>query len=276
MEKQKHRGIHRHVIKYIDSLPDLKGKVVMDVPSGDGRSSREFLKKGAVVKAFDLFPDFTKLDNLKTEYADLSQKLPVEDESIDYIHCQEGIEHVPNQLFVLEEFNRVLKKDGILIITTPNYSHLRARMANFFFETDLSKRMPPTEIDSVWFADNSPKVYFGHVFLIGVQKLQTLLTIAGFKTERRMRSDLGNTSILLSFFFYPFLILSSFKTYFGYLRKNKNVPLSYRKKNLFDRVKLNLSPLTLFNKHIFWEIRKVKKSAEILSDLKEMHKDIKD
>ncbi len=43
--------------------------------------------------------------------------LTVASESIDYIICQEGIEHIPNQLKVLEEFNRVLKKDGVLLIT---------------------------------------------------------------------------------------------------------------------------------------------------------------
>ena len=71
-----------------------------------------------------------------------------------YIICQEGIEHIPNQLNVLEEFNRVLKKDGILLITTPSNSHIRARLSHFLLETDLLRRMPPTEVDSIWFAEN--------------------------------------------------------------------------------------------------------------------------
>ena len=66
--------------------------------------------------------------------------LTVASESIDYIICQEGIEHIPNQLKVLEEFNRVLKKDGVLLITTPNNSHFRARLSHFLFETDIRKK----------------------------------------------------------------------------------------------------------------------------------------
>ncbi len=125
-------GIHRYVKEYIRSLPDLSGKHILDIPCGDGRSSYEFNIKGADVIALDLFPDFMKIDEQSAKYADLSETLPVESNSIDYILCQEGIEHIPNQLNVLKEFNRVLKKGGILLITTPNYSHIRARLSHFF------------------------------------------------------------------------------------------------------------------------------------------------
>ena len=49
--------------------------------------------------------------------------------------------------------------------------------------------MPPTEIDGIWFAENnSNKLYFGHLFLLDVQRFQTLLTVAGFKTKKRIRT----------------------------------------------------------------------------------------
>ena len=64
-------GINRHVSRYIDSLPDLTGKVVVDIPCGDGRSSYGFKKKGATVHAFDLYPEFMKVDGLEARYADL-------------------------------------------------------------------------------------------------------------------------------------------------------------------------------------------------------------
>jgi len=133
-------GIHKYVVEYIRALPDLHGKKILDVPCGDGRASYEFQKKGGDVIALDLFPHFIEGANLSAEFADLSETLPVESNSIDYILCQEGIEHIPNQLHVLEEFNRVLKKDGILLITTPNYSHVRARLSHFILETDFWKR----------------------------------------------------------------------------------------------------------------------------------------
>lgn len=42
-----------------------------------------------------------------------------EDESFDYIFCSEVIEHMENPQALVNEIRRVLKKDGIAIVTTP-------------------------------------------------------------------------------------------------------------------------------------------------------------
>lgn len=264
-------GIHKYVAERIRSLPDLSGKNILDVPCGDGRATHEFQKKGANVIALDLFPIFIKAVNLSAEYADLSETLPVESNSIDYIICQEGIEHIPNQLNVLEEFNRVLKKDGVLLITTPNYSHVRARLSHFLLETDLWKRMPPTEIDSVWFASGkTDKLYFGHLFLLGVQRFQSLLTLTGFKVRKRIRTDIGNTSLILGLAMYPLFVLFTLLSYVSYRKKNPHVEQVKKRTILWERVKLNLSPTTLFCKHIFWELQKEGNLDEVIAKLKSM------
>jgi SAM-dependent methyltransferase len=266
-------GIHKYVAEYIRSLPDLSAKNVLDIPCGDGRASYEFKKKGANVIALDLFPEFMKLADLSAEYADLSEPLPIESGSIDYIICQEGIEHIPNQLNVLEEFNRVLKKDGILLITTPNYSHIRARLSHFLLETDLWRRMPPTEIDSIWFAkSNTDKLYFGHLFLLGVQHFQSLLTFTGFKANRRIRTDIGNTSLIIGLTMYPLLLLFTLLSYMSCRRKNSHIEQDKKQEILWGRVKLNLSPTTLFYKHIFWELQKIGNLDEVIAKFKDMQR----
>ena len=266
-------GIHRHVVKYIKLLTDLSGKVVLDMPCGNGKASYEFMKKGAKVIALDLFPEFMKVSEIGASYADLSEKLPIDDESVDYIICQEDIEHIPNQLYVLQEFNRVLKKNGVALITTPSNSHIRARLSYFLFETDFYKRMPPTEIDGVWFANsNQEKLYFGHLFLLSVQHLQTLLTISGFRTERRIKTDVGSTSLILGFILYPIFILFSFLTYFSYKNKNQHVDKHTRTKILWDRVKLNILPTTLIYKDIFWIVRKMDNLDVTVERLKSMQR----
>jgi len=266
-------GIHKYVSKYIKSLPDLSGKNVLDVPCGDGRASYEFKKKGANVIALDLFPDFMKLTDLSAKYSDLSEMLPIESGSIDYIICQEGIEHIPNQMNVLEEFNRVLTKDGILLITTPNYSHIRARLSHFLFETDFWKRMPPTEIDSIWFAENNTdKLYFGHLFLLGVQHFQSLLTFTGFKVNKRIKTDIGNTSLIIGVILYPVILLFTLLSFMFYRKKNSHVSQDKKQKILWGRVKLNISPTTLFYKHIFWEMKKEYDMDEVISNFKDMQR----
>jgi SAM-dependent methyltransferase len=250
-------GINPFVYDFIRSLPDLTGKVVLDIPAGDGRASFEFRKKGATVKPLDLFPEFLKVPGLEAEFGDMGDPLPLPDESVDYVICQEGIEHVPNQLGLLNEFNRVLKPGGTLLLTTPSMSHARARVSHMLFETDLWRRMPPTELDSVWFSEgHSDRIYFGHLFLLGVHHLQTLCSIAGFETRERIRTQVGWTSVILGVLLYPLFLVTTLMTYRAYSRKKRDIPSALRKRIWWDHVKLNLSGKTMFCKHIFWSLEK--------------------
>ncbi len=267
------KGIHRHVSDYIRSLPDLSGKVVLDIPCGDGRASLEFMKKGAEVRALDLFPDFMKLEEVEAGYADLAEPLPLDDNSVDFVICQEGIEHVSDQHRVLAEFSRVLKKGGMLLITTPNYSNVRSRLAQFVIESDFWKRMPPTEVDSIWFAeDGSNRIYFGHLFLIGVQRLKSLSSFTGFTLERNIRTDISNSSLLFGLLLYPLIAVSSLLTYVVYRDENRQVERSRRRSVLWSRVRLNLDPATLFCKHTFWVLRKEHNLSSVIDELKGMHR----
>ena len=263
--------MNRFVTRYIRTLPDLSNKIVLDIPCGDGRASYEFEKKGATVKAFDMFPEFMQLKTINAEYADLSKTLPLKDNSVDYIICQEGIEHVSDQLKVLQEFNRVLKKEGLLLLTTPNYSHLRARLSRFIFESDYWKRMPPSEIDSIWFSENdSTNIYFGHLFMVGVQKLQTLSTITGFTVTKRIKTDIRNTSFVLGILLYPLLFVLSYLCYFLYRKENENVAQEQKDKVFKERIKLNLAPETLFGRNTFWILKKELSNEETVAKLKSL------
>ncbi len=272
LEAYSKRGIHKYVTNYIGSLPDLSGKTVLDIPCGDGRTSYAFLKKNAKVISLDLFPEFLKSDKLTAEFGDLTETLPLEDGSVDYIMCQEGIEHIPDKLFVLREFNRVLKKDGVLLITTPSLSHLRARFSYFLIESNLWKRMPPTELDSIWFAEDNKKPYFGHLFLTGAQHLETLLTITGFMTKKRVKTDICYTSCLLAFVFIPVVLIFTLISYFLYINKNKNVDYIKRKSILFNRARLNISLKTLLYKHFFWVAKKTDDLETVFTNLRSMQR----
>lgn len=47
--------------------------------------------------------------------------IPVEDETFDYVVCTEVIEHMEQDpMFMMSEINRVLKPEGVLVLTTPN------------------------------------------------------------------------------------------------------------------------------------------------------------
>ena len=255
---------------YIESLPDLSGKTAIDIPSGEGRASYMFAKGGAQVRAFDLYPEFTKVEDVKGEYADLNDGVPVEDGYADYLICQEGIEHMPDKVAIFREFNRALKQGGTLIITTPNLSNARGRVWMALVESDSMRRMPVTEIDSLWFTEKaSDRLYFGHLFLSTVQHLQTVCSITGFEIVERRTTARSTSAIVLGLLMYPFLVLGSLVAYFAYRGKNAHVEEKRRKAILWDRVNLNLAPQTLFGKHIFWVLRKKQSVAERIAELKE-------
>jgi SAM-dependent methyltransferase len=54
-----------------------------------------------------------------TFYSDINKNIPQPDNSYDIILCSEVLEHVYNPSNTIKEINRVLKKDGILILTAP-------------------------------------------------------------------------------------------------------------------------------------------------------------
>lgn len=204
------RSIDKYVRLYIENLPDLSGKTVVDVPCGDGRASYWFRERGATVKAFDLYPEFMKVEGVQAEYADMSERLPIEDASADIVVFQEGIEHIPNQPALLAEFNRILKPNEKLVLTTPNVSHLRARLSMFLLESDLWKRMPPSEIDCVWFSEKrSDRIYFGHLFLTGAHYLHTIACISGFEVRQRLGTKISGTSVFLGVFLYPLVSIAT-------------------------------------------------------------------
>ena len=270
-EEIKPKGsIDKYVLPYIGSLADLDGKVAVDIPSGEGRASYMFARRGAQVRAFDLYPEFTNVEGIEGEYADMNDGIPVEDGHADYLICQEGIEHMPDKISLFREFNRALRRGGTLIVTTPNLSNARGRLWMAITESDSGRRMPVSELDSLWFTEKeTDRLYFGHLFLASVQHLQTVCTITGFEIVERRRTAWSPSAVLFGVLMYPLLVVGSLLAYAAYKGKNKHIDENTRKTILWDRLKLNLSPQTLFGKHIFWVLRKDKSVADRIAELKE-------
>lgn len=250
-------GINPYVYDWIEGLGDLSGRTVVDLPAGDGRASQRFVAAGAKVRAIDLFPEFMRARGVTAERAVMGQRLPLEDECADLVLCQEGIEHVSDQLALLSEFNRVLRPGGTLALTTPSQSHLRARLATWSFESEGLGRMPPSEVDSIWFdAADDERLYFGHLFLLGAHKLLTLTRLAGFELVERRASPTSPTSVLLLPFAWPVLGLITLRAWLHAKDRFERVPADARRAIFAQHARVNLSPRTLLGKHLFWVLRK--------------------
>ena len=130
--------------------------------------------------------------------------------------CQEGMEHIGNQNDVFMEFSRVLKRNGLLILTTPNYSNIKSRLSYLFTESEAFGRiMPPNEIDSVWLnPKESDRVYFGHVFLTGFIRLRLFGQLAGFEILKIHTTRINYTSLIFFPLIYPLILFLVLKHIF--------------------------------------------------------------
>jgi SAM-dependent methyltransferase len=252
-------SIKFYVKKYINShIEDIKDKVVVDFPAGTGVTSRLLQNVGGIAMPFDLFPEyFTEVPALACKKADVNTGIPLDDQTADMLICQEGIEHFADQIKALKEFNRVLKPNGLLLITTPNYSNIRARMSYLLSESErFNSAMPPNEIDSIWLSDNllNDEIYYGHIFLIGIQKLRIFAKLAGFRIKAIHKTKLKTTSALLFPLLYPFILISNYITYIKARKKQKDVEQAnqvYR-----EIFRLSINPVILLYGHLMVEFEK--------------------
>ena len=261
-----HKSIKFYVKEYLDSIKkELQSKVVIDVPAGNGLTTEILLQNGANPEPYDLFPEYFMLKNIECKRADIIEGIPVTDNHADMLICQEGIEHFSDQLKAFKEFNRVIKLNGKLLITTPSYSNLASKLSYLLFESETWKQMPPNEIDDIWMSNKAitAEIYHGHIFLIGLQKLRTLAKLSGFKIKEIKYVRLSKGSLFLFPFFYPLILLSALLRYFKNLKKNERISLAYKKEVYQEQLKININPSNLINHHIFILFEKEKEMSDI-------------
>ena len=254
----------------------LKDKKVVDFPAGNGVTSNILRDVGAKPIPIDLFPEYFELEGLDCLRANIREGLPLAAASNDFLICQEGIEHFSDQFMALKEFNKVLRKDGILLITTPNYSNLRAKLSYLLSESErFNSIMPPNELDSIWMTNKNitNEIYFGHIFLIGIQKLRVLAVLAGFEIKKIHFTRIKSTSLLLLPLFYPFILISNYITYIKNRSKKSDFDMETQKRSYKNIFKLSINPQILVDGHLMVEFIKVKEAADVSDSLKSKHKE---
>ena len=85
-------------------------------------------------------------DNTKLDIVSDILSIPLPNHSIDAIMCTEVLEHIPDPLGAIKEFNRLVKPGGYLLITAPFASithfapyHFASGLSRFFYEKNLAE-----------------------------------------------------------------------------------------------------------------------------------------
>ena len=201
--------------------------------------------------------------------------LPVDKNFADILICQEGIEHFSDQLKIFKEFSRVIKMHGILLITTPNYSNLRSKLSYLVMESErFGSIMPPNELDSILMKnlEKENEIFYGHIFLIGLQRLRLFARLAGFKIKKIYPTKIKTTSVLLFPFVYPFIVFFNWLTYRKNLVKNNLYAKAVKKKVYKEIFKLSIDPKILVGSHLMIEFEKEQEDTEVIANLKVQYK----
>jgi ubiquinone/menaquinone biosynthesis C-methylase UbiE len=83
-------------------------------------------------------------DNSKLDIVSDITAIPLPDHSVDAIMCTEVFEHIPNPVAAMQEFGRLLKPGGYLLVTAPFASlthfapyHFASGLSRFWYEKHL-------------------------------------------------------------------------------------------------------------------------------------------
>ncbi len=147
-----------HYLRYYNALKYVENKTVLDIASGEGYGTSILAGKADFVYGVDISSEAVEHAKARYQAANLkfiqgsAADIPLDDASVDMIVSYETIEHLPEDLQerMLQEFKRILKPDGILLISTPdkydytdipqeeNHFHIHELYREEFFEL-LSK-----------------------------------------------------------------------------------------------------------------------------------------
>jgi 2-polyprenyl-3-methyl-5-hydroxy-6-metoxy-1,4-benzoquinol methylase len=115
-----------HLSRYIAAKELVRTKDVLDVASGTGYGSQMLAESAKSVKGLDYSQDAVNYSSEKYPAKNLeyicgnAEKMPFKDNQFDVVVSLETIEHLPRPDVFIKEVKRVLKDNGIFIVSTPN------------------------------------------------------------------------------------------------------------------------------------------------------------
>lgn len=169
---------------------------VLETAAGSGAFAKRLRNLGFNVEACDLYPDQFRVPEIPVKFADLSDRLPYDDASFEFLSCLEGIEHLEDQFAFVRECWRVLKPGGRLVLSTPNILGLASRWRYFWTGFFPLATKPMNEYRKAPVHD--------HIHLITYYELRYILRTTGF-TILGVTSDRIRKYSLLHSWAYPLI-----------------------------------------------------------------------
>jgi len=127
----------------LDMAGDLRKKRILDVGCARGVFINE-LSRSCEPFGLDVSKNFLKqgrdvYGKMNVVCAD-AHAIPFEDKCFDCIFCLDVFEHLKNNDWVLAEFHRVLKDDGLLFLSVPNHWNILLLFLGMFGNVKMSQQ----------------------------------------------------------------------------------------------------------------------------------------
>lgn len=127
------RGLHEQIAKKIAEQIPI-GSKILDLGAGEGALTSRLLDMGYYIVAADMNQEEFKCTEAEFHQINFDVKEDIERfvadnlESFDAVLGIEVIEHVENQWEYVRQLKKMLKPNGLMIITTPNTTSWLSRM----------------------------------------------------------------------------------------------------------------------------------------------------
>ena len=131
-------GLHASVFEVVRRVAPPP-RAVLDLGAGTGAWAARLGAAGYQVTAIECETSTFAAPGVELVNADLNQSFAdnLGDRDYQLITCLEVIEHMENPRNLLRQCSRLLRSDGVLVITTPNIESVPARL-RFFATGELS------------------------------------------------------------------------------------------------------------------------------------------
>ena len=179
-------------------------KKLLDLSCGGGHTSLMLAAQGASVVATEYGHLMVSGDNiLCVGGVDLNEPLPFKDACFDGVNLTEVIEHVEHQPQLIREMSRVVREDGVIVISTPNVLNVLSRL-RFLFTGFLRGRVRPAHYSRR--PGQAPNIYLIHFY-----ELYYLLFHYGFEIQELRATKVKFAPVFFGFFLYPLMWIFSLK-----------------------------------------------------------------
>jgi ubiquinone/menaquinone biosynthesis C-methylase UbiE len=131
-------GHYEHLHRYRFAKEFVKGKKVLDLSCGEGYGSFMLAEESGEVIGIDIDENTIRHASMKYVKKNLEfiigsmLDIPIKDgKMFDVIVCFEAIEHIEDHDGLMKEVKRLLKSDGVFVVSTPNKKYLLSNQPNY-------------------------------------------------------------------------------------------------------------------------------------------------